>query len=119
MVNPKRILVVSGTGIDTAALVAERVKAALRERGIAVDSCACHAGDAREEACAFHPDCVISTAALDGSLPYPVFRGLPFLTGIKDEEVLSDLESFLQNRRGRLSLLECETSNPNEHKEPA
>lgn len=96
MANPKRILVVCGTGIGNATLVANRVKAALQEHGVSIVTCACQAEDAEQQASEFQPDCVISTAYVDGCLPFPVFRGLPFLSGVKDEEALSELIHFLR-----------------------
>ena len=91
----KRILVVCGTGIATAALVAEKIQSALAERAITVKTFVCHADDAAQMAQEFRPDCVVSTTYLDGTLALPVFRGLPFLTGVKEDEVLAELTAYL------------------------
>ena len=95
MQNPKRILVVCGTGIATATIVAEKIKNALNTRGIPVVTCTCQADDTAQKTEEFRPDCVVSTTFMEDRFSVPVFRGLPFLTGVKEEKALSELADYL------------------------
>jgi PTS system galactitol-specific IIB component len=91
-----RILVVCGTGIATAAVAAEKVTVGLKERGYKVVTSQCHAMESPAKVEVFKPHLIVATTTIGKDLGVPVFKGVPFLTGIGEKDVLDQIVEVLK-----------------------
>ena len=94
MAQPKVVLVACGTAVATSTVVAVAIEEAMTERGIPVVIRQCKATEVRsmvEDA-----DIVVATTPVPDDLGKPVFKGLPFLTGLGKDQVLDDIEKALR-----------------------
>lgn len=90
----KHVLFVCATGIATSTEVTEKVVAYCRERGLTFDysqanvaSVPAHEGEA---------DLIISTTNIPYQVSIPVIKGLPLITGIREEETLQKIYDALK-----------------------
>ncbi|MET0258497.1 MAG: PTS sugar transporter subunit IIB [Methylobacterium sp.] len=89
----KTVLVACGTAVATSTVVAVAIEEAMRDRGIAVEIRQCKATEVRgliDDA-----DIVVATTPVPDDLGKPVFKGLPFLTGIGRDKLLDDIAAAL------------------------
>jgi len=91
-----RILVVCGTGIATATVAAEKVKIGLKERGFNVVTSQCHAMESPTKVEDFKPHIIVATTQVRKDLGVPIFKGIPFITGIGEKEVLDQIVEALK-----------------------
>ncbi len=90
----KRVLVVCGTAIATSTHVAMRLKELLRKSG--VDAEIIQARVQEVKAYEDSVDLIVSTTQLPTPPPVPVISGIPFLTGMGESEVESQIVSVLK-----------------------
>lgn len=89
----KTVLIACGTAVATSTVVAVAIEEAMRERGIPVEVRQCKATEVRgliDDA-----DLVVATTPVPDDLGKPVFKGLPFLTGIGRDKLLDDIAAAL------------------------
>lgn len=89
-----RVLVACGTGLATAAVIAQAVTRALRERGVDVETDLCAVSEVAEKAPGHA--LVVSTTPIAESGGVPVVHTLAFLTGVDVEGVVNRMMSVLQ-----------------------
>ena len=82
----KRVLVACGTGIATSTHVADRLSREFAERHLDVDITQCRVAEIG--AYASDVDAIVTTSAVAGDYGKPVVSGIPFLTGIGDQEAI-------------------------------
>ena len=83
------MLVACGTGIATSTAVADRLSREFASRGLPVDIT--QARVAEIGAYAGDVDAIVTTSAVAGQYEKPVISGIPFLTGIGDQEALDQI----------------------------
>lgn len=89
----KTVLVACGTAVATSTVVAVAIEEAMQERGIPVEIRQCKATEVR--GLAEDADLVVATTPVPDDLGKPVFKGLPFLTGIGRDKLLDDIAAAL------------------------
>ena len=89
MLRRKRVLVVCGTAIATSTAVADRLAREFKARGMDVDIT--QARVAEIGAYAGDVDAIVSTSVVDPKGKVPVISGIPFLTGVGDNEALEQI----------------------------
>jgi len=94
MAQPKVVLVACGTAVATSTVVAHAIEEAMSERGIPVTIRQCKATEV--PGLVEDVDVIVATTPVPGNLGKPVFKGLPFLTGIGKNQVLDDIEKALR-----------------------
>jgi PTS system galactitol-specific IIB component len=94
MAQRKVVLVACGTAVATSTVVAHAIEEAMSERGIPVTIRQCKATEV--PGLVEDVDIIVATTPVPGDLGKPVFKGLPFLTGIGKNQVLDDIEKALR-----------------------
>lgn len=94
MSRPKVVLVACGTAVATSTVVALAIEEEMKERGISVTIRQCKATEVRSMV--EDVDIVVATTPVPDDLGKPVFKGLPFLTGIGKDDVLDRIEQALR-----------------------
>ena len=97
MTGRRRVLVACGTAIATSTHVANRLAREFQARGLDVAITQCRISEVN--AYASDVDVIVSTAQVAQAVPVPVVSGVPFLTGIGDEEALAAILSALEGDR--------------------
>lgn len=92
-----KILVACGTGVATAAVVAETLGQALRLRGLSVEFTLGAIPDVPNQAPGH--DLVVSTIPIADAGGVRVVHTLAFLTGVGTEAVVDRIEAFLRSER--------------------
>jgi len=95
MVEAKRIIIACGTGIATATVAAEKVKEALKARGIPVMITQCHSMEVPAKVAQIKPHAIVATTQVRKDMGVPVFSGIPFLTGIGQDKIIDQLVAVL------------------------
>lgn len=90
--EPLRIVVACGTAIATSTHVAIKIREMLEARNIPVRTTQCRVPEV--PGLASDADVVVATAQVPYDLAIPTINGIPFLTGIGEEEVIDQLESI-------------------------
>ena len=93
MGETKRILIVCGTGIATSTVVAQKVKEYCESQGIKVTIDQAKVMETLRGVEDY--DLVVSTTQLPASVSTPSVNGLPFLTGVGVDQVLSEIREKL------------------------
>lgn len=96
--EPKKrytIIISCGTAIATSTHVSIKIKEELKKRGIGVHTIQCRVPEVPD--LAHNADLVVSTAQVPYDLDIPVIDGIPFLTGINQEEVIDKIENALKS----------------------
>lgn len=96
MERRKRVLVACGTAIATSTHVADRLAREFRARALNVDITQCRVAEIG--AYADDVDVIVSTAQVPQPLKVPVVSGIPFLTGIGDDEALNQVLAAVNGR---------------------
>lgn len=91
-----KIVVACGTAIATSTHVAIKVRELLEARGLKVHTIQCRVPEV--PSLAPDADLVIATAQVPFDIEVPVVDGIPFLTGIGEEEVIQKIEDLLKSR---------------------
>lgn len=113
MAKKARILFVCGTGIATSTAAENKCQTALAKRGYAVTTSQCIAQAVSSKASSFSPDVIVTTTKLkmvkqelpdgktisivDGVPNIPAFNGVPFLTGIGEEDLINNIVAVIDN----------------------
>lgn len=98
MKRRRRVLVACGTGIATSTHVADRLAREFAARNLDVSITQCRVTEIA--AYADDVDVVVSTALLGPQFSAPVVSGVPFLTGIGEEDALEEVLRALGEERG-------------------
>ncbi len=85
----KKIVIACGTGIATSTVVAEKVEEACRKEGIKADISQCKVTELNSYSSG--ADLIISTTFVSGNYDVPVISGLPFITGVGEEETIKKI----------------------------
>ena len=93
----KRVLIVCGTAIATSTHVAHRVRELCRQHGI--DAEIIQARVQEVPAYAHTVDLIIATTQVSYPVQVPVASGIPFLTGIGEEQLVSRIIRVLRGER--------------------
>ena len=91
-----RVLVACGTGIATSTHVANRLQREFSSRGLDVVITQCRVAEV--PAYASDVDVVVSTAPMAPVDSVPIINGIPFLTGIGDQEAVEQILQRLVRR---------------------
>lgn len=91
-----KIVVACGTAIATSTHVAIKLKELLEERGLKIHTIQCRVAEV--PSLAPDADLVVATAQVPFDINVPVVDGIPFLTGIGEEEVIQKIEQLLKNQ---------------------
>lgn len=87
------IIVSCGTAIATSTHVALKLKELLEEKNLKIRTIQCRIPEVPDYA--DQADLVVTTAQVPFDLDIPVINGLPFLTGLGIEEVITEIEHTL------------------------
>ena len=90
----KRVLVACGTAIATSTHVAERIKELCRSRGIDVEVIQSRVQEIPSYADSV--DLIVATTQVAGVQRVPVISGIPFLTGVGEEDVEAQIVDVLK-----------------------
>jgi PTS system galactitol-specific IIB component len=90
----KTILIACGTAVATSTVVAVAIEEAMQERGIPVEIRQCKATEVR--GLAEDADLVVATTPVPDDIGKPVFKGLPFLTGIGRDALIEEIAAALK-----------------------
>ncbi|ALN71523.1 MULTISPECIES: PTS sugar transporter subunit IIB [unclassified Aureimonas] len=90
----KTILIACGTAVATSTVVAVAIEEAMQERGIPVEIRQCKATEVRS--LAEDADLVVATTPVPDDIGKPVFKGLPFLTGIGRDALIEEIAAALK-----------------------
>ncbi len=96
MAGQYRILIVCGTGIATATVATEKVTEALKRHGFNIVTSQCHSMESPAKVETFRPHIIVATTPVRKDLGVPVFKGIPFLTGIGEEETVLKIVETLR-----------------------
>jgi PTS system galactitol-specific IIB component len=100
MERRRRVLVACGTAIATSTHVANRLTREFAARNLDVAITQCRVTEIG--AYADDVDVVVTTAAMTPSFAVPVVSGVPFLTGIGDDETMTQiLRALGEKERGK------------------
>lgn len=91
-----KIVVACGTAIATSTHVAIKVSELLEQRGLKIHTIQCRVPEV--PSLAPDADLVIATAQVPYEIDIPIVDGIPFLTGIGEEEVIDKIEELLKAR---------------------
>ena len=94
----KRVIVACGTAIATSTHVADRLSREFAARGIDVDITQCRVTEIG--AYVDVADVVVTTALATRDFPIPMVSGVPFLTGVGEEEAIAQVLEALGEERG-------------------
>ncbi len=91
--EPIRILIACGTAIATATFVAAKLKEAFNKLGIPYTIVQCKAAEVPGKITVFQPHVIVATTPVSEAAAkgIPVVNGVPFLTGIGEEETLNKI----------------------------
>lgn len=91
----KRILVACGTAIATSTHVAERLKEICRQNGIEVEIIQARV----QEVPAYMEtvDLIVATTHIPFATPVPVLSGIPFLTGVGQDQLIAEILRVLRS----------------------
>lgn len=93
----KKILVACGSGIATSTVAREALEDGLKDRGINMHDVSLDQTSIPQlHSKAKDYDLVITTAKYDEDIGVPVLNGLPFLTGVSDDEVIDKVIEILK-----------------------
>ena len=96
MDRKRRVLVACGTAIATSTHVANRLEREFVARGLDVSISQCRVSEVPSYA--GDVDVVVSTAPMAPVDSVPIVSGIPFLTGIGDDEALAQILEALSRR---------------------
>ncbi len=94
-----RVLVACGTGAATAAVIAQALVRALRERGLEVEVTLASVADVPQLAPGH--DLIVSTTPITASGGVPVIHTLAFLTGVGSAAAVDRIVTVLQDGAAR------------------
>ncbi len=94
MIYRKRVLVACGTAIATSTHVANRLARLFQQHGLDVTITQCRISEVG--AYASDVDLIVSTAQIARPVPVPVVSGIPFLTGIGEQDVIDQILHVLK-----------------------
>ena len=89
----KKVLVICGTGVATSTMVASSIREHCRARGIDVEVAQGKVMDLLSGTP--DVDVIVATTQVPAGVGVPVVAGLPFLTGIGQEEALAEVVAHL------------------------
>ena len=98
MTRRKRVIVACGTAIATSTHVADRLAREFAARGIDAAITQCRVTEV--PAYVDDADVVVTTALATRDFGIPTVSGVPFLTGIGEDEALAQVLEALGNGRG-------------------
>lgn len=82
----KRVIIACGTGIATSTVVAEKIEEACKKEGIKAEISQCKITELGSYS--HGADLIVSTTIVSGDYGVPVINGLPFITGVGEEETM-------------------------------
>jgi PTS system galactitol-specific IIB component len=94
----KRVIVACGTAIATSTHVADRLSREFAARGIDADITQCRVTEIG--AYVDVADVVVTTALATREFPIPMVSGVPFLTGVGEEDAIAQVLEALGEERG-------------------
>ncbi|MDF3002964.1 MAG: hypothetical protein K0Q48_3083 [Bacillota bacterium] len=96
-----KILNVCGSGIATSTLISSKVKDAMKERGISVETTECNIREVSTMIPGFHPDVIIGTSSLESvdTKGIKTYSGMPILYGNKliAKKTFDEIEAYLKS----------------------
>ena len=97
-----RILILCATSIATSTAIAEKLKEAFRDSGLNVEITQGKGADYIPQAATLHEkfDLVISTVDFPKDVKVNVVNGVPFITGIGEQEVIKKIFEILEQKGG-------------------
>jgi PTS system galactitol-specific IIB component len=98
MTRPKRVIVACGTAIATSTHVADRLAREFAARGIEAVITQCRVSEIG--AYVDDVDVIVTTALGTREYPIPTISGVPFLTGVGEDEALAQVLEALGEQRG-------------------
>jgi len=96
MTKEKRALVACGTSIATGTVAAVKVKEIAQEAGIPLKVSQCKIVEVPGKIETFQPHFIVTTGTMPDNLEVPVFKGLPFLTGIGLDQLKEQILEILR-----------------------
>jgi galactitol PTS system EIIB component len=96
MAGTKRVLIVCGTGVATSTVVAQKVREYCQSQGIDVTVEQGKVMDILRGADDY--DLVVSTTQVPSSVSTPSVNGLPFLTGVGQDQALAEIKQKLEHQ---------------------
>ena len=92
--NKKKIVIACGTGIATSTVVADKIENLCKREGIDALITQCKVSEL--DAYIHGADLIVTTTVLGKKSDVPVINGLPFITGIGEDEVLKQIAEELK-----------------------
>lgn len=91
----KNVLLVCGTGIATSTVVGEKVKKIAKENDFDVNINQVKVTEAKNHIKNNKVDLLISTTQLPFEVDVPFIKGLPFISGVGEKEVIEKVKNIL------------------------
>lgn len=93
----KNILLVCGTGIATSTVVGEKIKEIAKENGFDVSINQVKVTEAKNHIKDNKIDLLIATTQLPFEVEVPYVKGLPFISGVGEEETIEKVIKILKD----------------------
>jgi PTS system galactitol-specific IIB component len=93
----KNILLVCGTGIATSTVVGEKIKEIAKENGFDVNINQVKVTEAKSHIEDNQVDLLIATTQLPFKVEVPYVKGLPFISGVGEEETIENVIKILKD----------------------
>lgn len=96
-----KFLNVCGSGIATSTLISVKIKDAMKERGISIETSECNIREVSSFIPGFHPDVIIGTSSLESvdTKGVKTFSGMPILYGNKliASKIYDEIVAYLKS----------------------
>lgn len=90
----KKIVIACGTGIATSTVVADKITNMCKQEGINVELSQCKVTELKSYANG--ADLIVSTTILGDKYDVPIINGLPFITGIGEDEAMKKIAEAIK-----------------------
>jgi PTS system galactitol-specific IIB component len=91
-----KLIIACGTGIATSTYVSQKIKTILEKEHLEIDIIQCRISEI--ESIANNDDIIIATSIVPSNIKAKVFNGIPFLTGVSEENLMNEITEEIKKR---------------------
>jgi len=91
-----KLIIACGTGIATSTYISEKIKTVIEREHIKIDIIQCRISEI--ESIANNDDIIVATSIVSSDIKAKVFSGIPFLTGISEENLINEIIDEIKKR---------------------
>jgi PTS system galactitol-specific IIB component len=91
-----KLIIACGTGIATSTYISQKIKNAIEKEHIKIDIVQCRISEI--ESIAEDNDIIIATSIVSSNIKAKVFSGIPFLTGMSEENLMKEIIDAIKRR---------------------